>query len=282
MICPVHTVHGHITAPSGVLILGDAGTWDCWVRERLAARDAIGQAARAGGGMVSEWLFHAAVVPAAAGEQLPVTVHTAADSRAITQVQVRLGLAFTGPAHVGELAINQLGTVLGDAEALQSFTGPDEEGTTDGQADVAYWGMHADRAHHAFGGDRIGHLPSARGWTDLPLEQATALARHLRDWAETHHQGLGLMVSLDQHTDLYRLHRAAGWHQPVPAGFITVGRQPVLGIHWDLYDFKARHNGGTRYPVTLAPDSTGHTILTWRIPSPPGTRDVSPAPVAGT
>lgn len=89
------------------------------------------------------------------------------------------------------------------------------------------------------------------------------------------------MVSLDQHTDLYRLHRAAGRHLPVRAGFITVGRQPALGIHWDLHDFKARHNGGTRYPVTLTPDPIGHTVLTWRIPPPPDARDASPAPATG-
>jgi hypothetical protein len=76
------------------------------------------------------------------------------------------------------------------------------------------------------------------------------------------------MISIDRHTDFYRLHRA-GWRHPLRVGAIEVGGCPVLGIGWDPGDHAMRHRGeraaGQVYPVTLVADETGEMLMRWTI-----------------
>lgn len=254
-------VRGHVTAPSGFLMLGHAGSWDDYVREHLAAKGAVDRAISDGGGVVGEWLFRAAVVPAAADRELPVAVHTAADGSIITKVEARLGVPCPRERALGGLSIDQIGMVLGDMAALHSWVGLGGPSTT-GRAQVAYWGMYREEAKRLFGGERLAQGHGAFGWPDLPEGKAAELVRRLNAWDDEEHKLRGLMTSLEPHNDLYRLGLAA------PAGVIEVGGQPMLGIEWGVHDFRARHQGGTRYPVTLSSDDAGEAVLRWAIPCP--------------
>ncbi|MFE5192038.1 hypothetical protein [Streptomyces sp. NPDC056628] len=117
--------------------------------------------------------------------------------------------------------------VLGDALALDSWTGEGHP-STDGLADVAYWGGHAQAAHRQFGGDLIPqHGTHVRGWLDLPLQDANKLGDALNDWQSVD-QGRGLMVAVDEHTDFHRFNRAS-WTQPLQIGAIDVAGCPFWG-----------------------------------------------------
>jgi hypothetical protein len=277
---------GTVNAPSGMLVLGMAGWIDYWpqVGEPLSER---ARAAIAGGGghlhgpegtEPAAWMCEASAVAAAADRPLQVRARTSASpfdgEPTIAVLEAELGLPWPGPddgepLQLGDLPVDRCGMVLGDARALDGFTGLDGQ-STDGLADVTYWGKYEDTVYAQFGGDRIlqhssGHGP--RGWLDLPLDEAEGVAERLRAWTREG-PGNGLMVAVDAHTDFHRFNRA-GWSHPLLAGTIELDACQVLGLGWDPGDHSMRHRGerayGQVYPVTLEARA-GEAVLRWTIP----------------
>ncbi|MFJ8794107.1 hypothetical protein [Streptomyces sp. NPDC102462] len=89
-----------------------------------------------------------AVVRAAGDQPLMVRAGTAMSpfggGPTIEVLEIDLGLPWAGaagdePILLGDLPVDRCGMVLGDALALDSWTG-DGHPSTDGLADVAYWG----------------------------------------------------------------------------------------------------------------------------------------------
>jgi hypothetical protein len=198
----------------------------------------------------------------------------------IAVLEVDLGIPWEslGAAHpvkLGDLPVDRCGMVLGDAEALDGFVGLDGA-STDGLADLAYWGRHADLAHAVFGGERLGSPGWPRGWLDLPVAEAESIAGALEAWNAANNGGIGLMVDVDEHTDYSRMCRA-GWDHPLLVGLIEVAECRVLGFRWDPGDHSVRHNGERRagqvYAVTLEPDAVGGAVLRWTIPPDEASRD---------
>jgi hypothetical protein len=266
---------GTVTVPSGVLVLGMAGWIDYWPQtgERLSRRAVA--AARHRGGHLRDGLCEAIAVTASSG---PVAVRaTAAPSPfdgepTIAVLEAGLGIPWPAgtarrPVRLGDLPVDRCGMVLGDVGPLDAFVGLDGS-TTDGLADVTYWGLHKDAAHAVFGGEVLQSPGRPRGWLDLPAVQAEALAAALQAWADEHVGGRGLMVSVDEHTHYRRLERAI-WARPLGAAVIEVAGCQVLGIKWGQGDHSMLHRperpGGRVYPVTLEPDDAGGTILRWTI-----------------
>ena len=266
---------GSVTVPSGVLVLGMAGWIDYWPQlgESLSQRAAV--AARRRGGHLSDGPCEAIAVQASSG---PLLVRAAASPSpfdgepTIAVLDVDLGISWpAGTARdvvlLGDLPVDRCGMVLGDASALDSFVGIGG-GTTDGLADVTYWGRHADEAHAVFGGEVLPCPGRPRGWLDRPAGQARELGAALTGWAEEYTGGIGLMVSVDEHTDYARLDRAT-WGRPLGAAVFGVAGCQVLGIRWDQGDHSILHDGerahGRVYPVTLEADEQGRTMLRWTI-----------------
>ena len=280
---------GSVTVPSGVLVLGMAGWIDDWPQhgESLSQRAAV--AARRRGDHLSDGLCEAIAVRASSGP-LPVRA-TASPSPfdgepTIAVLDVDLGMSWpAGTARdvvlLGDLPVDRCGMVLGDASALDAFVGIGGD-TTDGLADVAYWGRHADQAHAVFGGEVLPCPGQPRGWLDLPAGQARELGAALNRWAGEHTGGTGLMVCVDEHTDYARLDRAT-WGRPLGAAVIDVAGCQVLGIRWDQGDHSIFHDGervhGRVYPVTLEPGEQGRTMLRWTIlPDEPAASQAAPEP----
>lgn len=213
-----------------------------------------------------------AAVRAAYDRPLMVRASTAASpfdgGPTIAVLEIDLGLPWAGtaedePSILGDLPVDRCGMVLGDALALDSWTG-DGHPSTDGLADVAYGGGYAEAVHLQFGGDLIRrHGSQVRGWPDLPLEDATKLGDALNAW-KGDEQGRGVMVAVDEHTDFHRFHRAS-WTHPLQIDAIEVADCSVLGINWDSGDHSMRHRGergfGQVYPVTLQPGPTGQATM---------------------
>ncbi|WP_127507024.1 hypothetical protein [Actinoplanes solisilvae] len=268
---------GSVDAPSGVLVLGMAGWIDHWPELGQPLSERARKAALSGGGHLREWLCEAVAVPAAADRPLTVRASTSPspfdEEPSIATLEIELGLPWHGnPVRLGDLPVDRCGMVIGDAVALDSWTGLDGD-PADGLADVTYWGRYGDDAHAQFGGERIARHggDGPYGWLDLPLAEATARAAELAAWCDRLH-GKGLMVSVDEHTDFHRAYRA-GWHHPLRAGAIEVGGCQVLGLGWGPGDHSMRHNGervtGQVYPVTLEAGETGETgemLMRWTIP----------------
>jgi hypothetical protein len=266
---------GSVTVPSGVLVLGMVGWIDSCPQPGENLSQQAAAAAMRGGGHLSAGFCEAIAVRASSGP-LPVRA-TASPSPfdgepTVAVLDVDLGTSWpAGTARevvlLGDLPVDRCGMVLGDAGALDAFVGM-SGGTTDGLADVAYWGLHDDEAHAVFGGEVLTCPGQSRGWLDLPAGQARALGAALTAWADTHVNGIGLMVSVDEHTDYARLDRAA-WGRPLGAAVIDVAGCQVLGIRWDEGDHSILHNGerahGRVYPVTLEPGEQGGTMLRWTI-----------------
>ncbi|MGW2437189.1 hypothetical protein ACWCY1_10745 [Streptomyces goshikiensis] len=191
----------------------------------------------------------------------------------IAVLEIDLGLPWAGtaadePIILGDLPVDRCDMVLGDAPALDSWTG-DGHPSTDGLADVAYWGGYAEAAHLQFGGELIlRHRSQVRGWLDLPLDAARKLGDALNNW-EGDEQGWGFIIAVDEHTDFHRFNRAS-WTDPLRVGAIEVAGYPVLGINWASGDHSMRHRGerpfGQVYPATLQPGLTGQTTTHWMIP----------------
>ncbi|WP_405994139.1 hypothetical protein [Streptomyces sp. NBC_00986] len=280
-----HVDLGTVTAPSGTLVLGMAGWIDHWPRAGRPLSERARTAAAVGGGHLhgpensepSGWMYEAIAVAAAAGRPLRATARTSASpfdgEPTIAVLEVALGLPWSGPddspVRLGDLPVDRCGMVLGDARALDGFTGVDGR-STDGLADVTYWGKYQDTVHARFGGDRIPQNEGEdgpRGWLDLPLAEAEALAERLRTWIREG-PGNGLMIAVDAHTDFHRFTRAA-WNHPLLAGVIDLDGCRVLGLGWDPGDHSMRHRGerayGQVYPVTLEARG-GEAILRWTIP----------------
>lgn len=241
---------GTVTVASGMLVLGMAGWIDYWPQVGRLLSERSRTVVAAGGGHLhgpedsepSAWMCEAIAVAAAADRPLQVRAKTSASrfdgDPTIAVLEVDLGLPWSGPddgeaVQLGDLPVDRCGMVLGDALALDGFTGLDGQ-STDGLADVTYWGKYEDTVHAQFGGDRIPQHPSGhgpRGWLDLPLVEAEAVAERLRTWTREG-PGNGLMVSVDAHTDFHRFNRA-GWNHPLLAGNIELDACQVLGLAWD-------------------------------------------------
>lgn len=266
---------GSVTVPSGVLVLGMAGWIDYWPQLGQSLSRRAAAAAMRGGGHLRDGLCEAIAVRASSGP-LPVRA-TASPSPfegepTVAVLEVDLGMSWpAGTARhgvlLGDLPVDRCGMILGDASALDTFVGI-SGGATDGLADVAYWGRHADQAHAVFGGEVLPSPGRPRGWLDLPAGQAQALGAALTAWADEHTGGIGLMVSVDEHTDYARLDRAT-WGRPLGAAVIDVAGCQVLGLTWGPGDHSMLHNGeragGRVYPVTLEPGEQGGTMLRWTL-----------------
>lgn len=270
---------GVVTAPSGVLVLGMAGSIDYWreIGQPLSAR--AEPVARSGGGRLRDGPCEAIAVPAADGRPLPVRATTSPSpfdgEPTIAILEVGLGLPWPGTAdrsasiRLGDLPVDRCGMVVGDAAGLDSWTGMSDE-PADGMADVFYWGRYAEDAHARFGGKRVAQygVEGPHGWLDVPLAEAAERRAELTAWRDGLH-GRGLMIAVDAHTD-FHLSRRAGWHHPLHVGAIEVGGCQVLGIEWDQGDHSIRHQGyrdaGQVYPVTLGADEAGGMVMRWTIP----------------
>lgn len=277
---------GTVNAPSGMLVLGMAGWIDYWPQVGGPLSERARTAIVAGGGHLhgpedsepAAWMCEAIAVEAAADRPLRVRARTSTSpfdgEPTIAVLEVDLGLPWPGrddggPLQLGDLPVDRCGMVLGDALALDGFTGLDGQ-STDGLADVTYWGKYKDTVHAQFGGDRIPQHPSGHGphgWLDLPLAEAEAVAERLRTWTREG-PGNGLVVSVDAHTDFHRFNRA-GWNHPLLAGTIDRDACQVLGLGWDPGDHSMRHHGerayGQVYPATLEARA-GEAVLRWSIP----------------
>jgi hypothetical protein len=270
---------GSVNAPSGVLVLGMAGWIDQWPALGRPLSERAREAASSGGGHLREWLCEAVAVPAAADRALRVRASTSPspfdEEPTVATLEIALGFPWPetadlpAPVRLGDLPVDRCGMVIGDAVGLDAWTGLEGE-PADGLADVTYWGRYEDDAHAQFGGERIAQhgVDGPYGWLDLPLAEATARAAELTAWRDRLH-GKGLMVSIEEHTDFHRFHRA-GWGHPLRVGAIEVGGCQVLGIEWDQGDHSMRHNGeraaGQVYPVTLEADEAGEMLMRWTIP----------------
>ncbi|MFB7669372.1 hypothetical protein ACFC1R_36600 [Kitasatospora sp. NPDC056138] len=277
---------GAVTAPSGVLVLGMAAWIDFWPKAGRALSERALEAAASGGGHLYEpaggeprpWSGEAIAVGAVANRPLPVRALTSPSpfdgEPSISILEVDLGLPWpedrgVGPLVLGDLPVDRCGMVPGDAGVLDGFAGLDGE-SVDGLADVTYWGRYAEDVHAEFGGERVSQHPGGsgpRGWLDLPLAEAEAIAERLGTWL-LEGPGKGLMIAVDAHTDFHRLNRAS-WSHPLLAGLAEVGGCPVLGIGWDPGDHSMRHRGerayGQVYPATLE-SLAGESVLRWTIP----------------
>ncbi|MFF3015656.1 hypothetical protein [Streptomyces sp. NPDC057939] len=272
-----HIDLGVVTAPSGVLVLGMASWIDHWPQLGGTLSERARASASIGGGHVHDWMCEMVAVRAAGDRPLTVRAGTAKSpldgGPTIATLEIDLGIpwvrtAGNEPIILGDLPVDRCGMVLGDALALDSWTG-DGHPSTDGLADVTYWGAHAEAAHRQFGGELIpGRGNQVRGWLDLPLDDAKSLGDALGDWTGDE-QGRGVMVAVDEHNDFHSFNRASRTH-PLLIGAIEVADCPVLGINWDSGDHSMRHRGerpfGQVYPVTLQPDRTGRTTMRWTIP----------------
>ncbi|WP_234021400.1 hypothetical protein [Streptomyces sp. 142MFCol3.1] len=233
---------GNVDAPSGVLVLGMAGWIDQWRELGQPLSERARTAAASGGGHLREWLCEAVAVPAAGDRPLTVRASTSPSpfekQPAIATLEFGLGPPWPEsagrpvPVRLGDLPVDRCRMVVGDATALDAWTGMDDE-PADRLADVFYRGLYADGAHAQFGGEQIARYGTdgPRGWLDLPVAEAAARAAELTAWRDRLH-GKGLMVLVDKHTDNYRFRRA-GWHHPLRAGAIEVGGCHLLGIEWD-------------------------------------------------
>lgn len=268
---------GEVTAPSGVLVLGMAGwmgDWGaCGLPERARAMAGVG------GGHLRDGLCEAVAVPARPDGTLTVRALTTPSvfdgEPVVSLLEIELGVPWpTGRApesiRLGDLPVDRCGMVVGDAVALDAWTGLGEP-SDNGLADLSYWGRHAEAARAHFGGEQVGPRCESgpHGWLDLPVAEAEQRAEVLADWTREHHQGIGLVWSVEPHTDYYRAQRA-GWDHPTDAGVIEVAGCRVLGLGWDPGDHSMRHRGerafGQVYPVTLHPTADGGTVLRWTIP----------------
>jgi len=268
---------GAVTAPSGVLVLGMAGWIDYWPQTGAGLSQRAGSAAASGGGHLRVDDCEAVAVPASADRPLPVRASTSPSpfdgEPTIAVLEVELGVPWPLPGAkselpLGDLPVDRCGMVVGDATALDGFVGL-SGGSTNGLADVAYWGRHAEAVRAEFGGEHLGSPGSPWGWLDLPLAEAEAKAEALNTWVKTMAQGKGLMVACDEHTDYYRLQRV-GWSHPLHVGVMDIAGCSVLGIEWDQGDHSMRHRGERRfgqvYPVAAERGDDGGTVLRWRIP----------------
>ncbi|MGV9269550.1 hypothetical protein ACWDRR_33390 [Kitasatospora sp. NPDC003701] len=272
---------GVVTAPSGVLVLGMAGSIDQWsetgdplsVRALAAAGFGGGHFHEPADGPSSDWWCEAVAVPAAADRPLKVRAKpwVSYDGPVVSVLEVDLGLPWPSnrgrsPIRLGDLPVDRCGMVLGDARALDSFVGLNGE-SVDGLADVTYWGKYADDAHARFDGERTpqygGQGPYGR--LDLPLREAHEFADRIRSWGPR----AGLMVSVDAHSHFHLLDRAGQIH-PLSAGRIEIDGCQVLGLGWDPGDHSMRHRGERAwdqvYAVTLEQAGTT-TLMRWTIPT---------------
>lgn len=268
---------GAVTAPCGLLVLGMAGSMDWWSEYGPAlSQRAAATFGSLRGGHISDGQAEAVVVAAASDRSLPVRATTSPSpfdgSPTITVLEVELGLPWDERASalaslIGDLPVDRCGMVLGDARALDSFVGLGGH-STDGLADVAYWGKHADAVQADLGGERLPSPGGPRGWLDLSLEDAASTEAALDRWMEIHGYAHGLMVVVDEHTDYSRLQRA-GWGHPLHVGLAVLAGARVLGIEWDQGDHLMRHRGERRagqvYPVTVERDAGGGTVMRWTI-----------------
>ncbi|MFF8601257.1 hypothetical protein ACF065_23480 [Streptomyces sp. NPDC015232] len=270
---------GEVTAPSGVLVLGMGGGIDDWPRCGPPLSERAREAAADGGGHLRDGLCEAVAVPACPDRPLVARARTAPsvfDEEPVIEVlEVDLGVPWpAGRApegvRLGDLPVDRCGMVVGDAVALDAWTGLGAP-SDDGLADLSYWGRHAEAAYARFGGEPVGppYEGGPRGWLDLPMEEAERRAGELAAWTREQHQGIGLVWSVDPHTDYHRAQRA-GWDHPLEAGVIEVSGCRVLGIGWHPGDHAMRHRGereaGQVYPVTLHPGADGGSVLRWTVP----------------
>ncbi|WP_225845944.1 hypothetical protein [Streptomyces sp. HPF1205] len=278
---------GAVTVPSGVLVLAMAGRIDSWRETARPLSERALAAAALGGGHLYEfegseplpWSGEAIAVRAAVGRPLRVRALTSPspiDRRPmISLLEADLGIPWPQeqagcPVVLGDMPVDRCGVVLGDARALDGFTGRDGE-ATDGLADVTYWGRHGEAAQAEFGGEPIPQHRGAGGvlgWRDVPLAEAERIAERLRAWLRDG-PGKGLMVAVNKHTDLYRLKRA-GLNHALLAGVVEVDGCQVLGIGWDAAEHSMYHRGeraqGQVYPATLE-SRDGEGVLRWTISS---------------
>ncbi|WP_265863334.1 hypothetical protein [Streptomyces sp. SKN60] len=271
---------GEVTAPSGVLVLGMGGWIDCWSETGPPLSERAREAAAAGGGQLRDGDCEAVAVPARPDRPLAVRALTEwslfDEVPVISVLETHLGVPWPAgrapeAVRLGDLPVDRCGMVVGDAVALDAWTGLGAP-SDNGLADLGYWGLHAEAAWAHFGGEPVGqrYEGGPRGWLDLPVAEAERRAEALADWTREHHRGMGLVWSVDPHTDYHRAQRA-GWDHPLEAGVIEVAGCRVLGIGWNPGDHAARHAGerfyGRVYPVTLHPAADGGTVLRWTIPA---------------
>lgn len=268
---------GSVTAPSGLLVFGMAGWMDYWPQTGRGLFERAVSTVAGGGGHLRDGLCEAVVVRAAADRPLRVRASTSPSpfdgEPTIAVLEVELGVSWpvghgAEKLVLGDLPVDRCGMVLGDGRALDGFVGLGGV-STDGLADLAYWGKHAEAVQAVFGGERLGSPGGARGWLDLTVGEAETKARELEVWVQEHAQGRGLMVACDEHTHYYRLQRA-GWTHPLHVGVNEVAGARVLGIEWDQGDHSMRHRGerqfGQVYPVTVSRRKSGEAVLRWTIP----------------
>ncbi|BCJ47955.1 hypothetical protein GCM10010168_23140 [Actinoplanes ianthinogenes] len=173
---------GTVDAPSGVVVLGMAGWIDHWPRLGQSLSERARAAASSGGGHLREWLCEAVAVPAADDRPLRVRASTSPspfdEEPTVATLEIDLGLPWpatadrSAPVRLGDLPVDRCGMVIGDAAGLDAWTGL-TSGSTDGLADVTYWGRYVAPSASRRSG-RGGRLPGARHrmGPGRPLDQA--------------------------------------------------------------------------------------------------------------
>jgi hypothetical protein len=267
---------GVVYAPSGVLVLAMAGFLDYWNEEGRRLSERALAAAAGGGGHVHEWLAEMVAVPVSADRALAVRASTSpsadGDVPTIAILEVGLGLPASsfgpvgGARILGDLPVDRTGMLLGDAIALDSWVGFLTGTSTDGLADVRYWGRNDHLVQAEFGGEPVGRFGSY-GWLDLPVAHARSRVASINAWAANQPE-CAARASLEEHTH-YHLADRAGWGHPLHVGTVEVAGCAVNRIGWDQGDHSARHRGerkyGQVYPVSVAADANGEAVLRWTI-----------------
>jgi hypothetical protein len=246
-----------VTVPSGILVLGDLTFLGRWPDDPEGCWHAAAEAAGAGGGEFDRDGICGVAVPVPTDRPLPVRLRpTSAADPTPSIIDIVLApqpVPAVNEVPIGRFPVDAAQMTIADAAALAEFRFDE---SSDGLADVAFWGRDEREARSALGGAPIRW--NAFGWRDLALEAATSRLDAVRRWAEQHDGGKGLGYALWPHSDLYRLDEAQA-ADPWGVGVVTVGGQQVCGVQLP---------GDGYYPVALREASDGRPavarVRVWR------------------
>lgn len=175
---------GEVTAPSGALVLVDAGMLgEPW--------DEVAQFAVEVPGIPASGRF---VVRA---DPLPPEEGVVCWAQVV--VEVRPGEKVVRSEPVGQVAVDWARILVIDRDARRAWR---HEDALDGLADVAFWGLEGPRLAADVGAPEFADEEGVFGWKDLPLAEAERRAAA----TDARREALGLRVPIDfrVHSDHWR------------------------------------------------------------------------------
>lgn len=247
---------GHVTAPSGRLVLVDAGLLGRFDRARHASLlsppgstttwelelDGVGAVAVAG------------LPPGARIEVLATPVAPGEDRWAAVDLEVQPDGSVAARRQVGTVPVDMARLIFIDASALSAWQ---HETPMDGLADLALWG--ADGAAVA-AELQIPTLPDGTfGWTDVAADQALAWATHLEALREQGERRFAFdyRPHSHHHALMEQVRRS-----PVQSGLVEVGGATACG-------FMTTWGDGV-FPVVAETDAHGGLVrLRIQLAEPP-------------